>query len=55
MSDGVMKIGGFVKEYRRDVGNLFERINTYDMMVKVDVLRAMNEAAEKVTRNPRHE
>ena len=22
MSDGVMKIGGFVKEYRRDVGNL---------------------------------
>ena len=38
-----------------DRGNLFERINTSDMMVKVDVLRAMTEAAEKVTRNPRHE
>ena len=38
-----------------DRGNLFERINTSDMIVKVDVLRAMTEAAEKVTRNPRHE
>ncbi|MGM9540638.1 late competence development ComFB family protein [Anaerovibrio sp.] len=37
-----------------DRGNLFERINTSDMIVKVDVLRAMTEAAEKVTRNPRH-
>ena len=36
-------------------GNLFERINTSDMIIKVDVLRAMTEAAEKVTRNPRHE
>ena len=37
-----------------DRGNLFERINTSDMIIKVDVLRAMTEAAEKVTRNPRH-
>lgn len=37
-----------------DRGNLFERINTSDMIVKVDVLRSMTEAAEKVTRNPRH-
>ena len=37
-----------------DRGNLFERINTSDMIIKVDVLRSMTEAAEKVTRNPRH-
>ena len=34
--------------------NLFERINTSDMIIKVDVLRAMTEAAEKVTSHPHH-
>lgn len=37
-----------------DKGGVFERVNTSDMLVKVDVLRAMTEAAEKVTSNPRH-
>ncbi len=38
-----------------DRGDLFERVNISDMLVKVDVLRAMTEAAEKVTNNCRHE
>lgn len=37
-----------------DRGDLFERVNISDMMIKVDALRAMTEAAEKVTNNPRH-
>lgn len=38
-----------------DRGDLFERVKTSDMLVKVDVLRAMTEAAEKVINNCRHE
>lgn len=37
-----------------DKGGVYERVNLMDMMVKVDALRAMTEAAEKVTNNPRH-
>lgn len=37
-----------------DKGDLFERVYISDMMIKVDALRAMTEAAEKVTNNPRH-
>ena len=51
-----MTLNGLKPHYvSSDRGNLFERINTSDMIIKVDVLRAMTEAAEKVTRNPRHE
>lgn len=51
-----MALNGLKPHYvSSERGNLFERINTSDMIVKVDVLRAMTEAAEKVTRNPRHE
>ena len=51
-----MALNGLKPHYvSSERGNLFERINTSDMMVKVDVLRAMTEAGEKVTRNPRHE
>ena len=51
-----MSLNGLKPHYvSSDRGYLFERINTSDMMVKVDVLRAMTQAAEKVTRNPRHE
>ncbi len=37
-----------------DRGDLFERVHIMDMMIKVDALRAMTEAAERVTNNPRH-
>ena len=37
-----------------DRGDLFESVNIMDMMIKVDALRAMTEAAERVTNNPRH-
>lgn len=37
-----------------DRGDLFERVHISDMMVKVEALRAMTEAVEKVSRNPRH-
>ena len=51
-----MTLNGLKPHYvSSERGNLFERINTSDMIIKVDVLRAMTEAAEKVTRNPRHE
>ena len=31
-----------------------KRVHISDMMVKVEALRAMTEAVEKVSRNPRH-
>ena len=37
-----------------DRGDLFEWVHISDMMVKVEALRAMTEAVEKVSRNPRH-
>ena len=37
-----------------DKGDLYERVNISDMMVKVEALRAMTEAVEKVSSNPRH-
>lgn len=37
-----------------DRGDLFERVHISDMMVKVEALRAMTEAVEKVSSNPRH-
>ena len=36
-------------------GNLYERRNLMDVLVRVDVLRAMTEAATKVIENPRHD
>lgn len=36
-------------------GNVYERVNTMNMLFRVDVLRAMTEAATKVTSNPRHD
>lgn len=51
-----MTLNGLKPHYvSSERGNLFERINTSDMIIKVEVLRAMTEAAEKVTRNPRHQ
>ena len=51
-----MTLNGLKPHYvSSERGNLFERINTSDMIIKVDVLRAMTEAAEKVTMNPRHQ
>ena len=51
-----MSLNGLKPHYvSSERGNLFGRINTSDMIIKVDVLRAMTEAAEKVTMNPRHQ
>lgn len=36
-------------------GNMYERVNMMDMLVRVDALRAMTEAATKVIANPRHD
>lgn len=50
-----MALNGLKPHYvSSERGNLFERINTSDMIIKVDVLRAMTEAAEKVTSHPHH-
>lgn len=38
-----------------DRGSLYTRLDVSDMMTKVEVLRAMTEAAEIVTQHPRHE
>lgn len=35
-------------------GDVFARVNTSDMLVKIEVLRAMTEAVERVSKNPRH-
>ena len=37
-----------------DRGHLFERVYISDMLVKIEALRAMTEAVEKVSSNPRH-